>query len=1012
MAVTRCVCAGVLVASILSYAHVASAEIPKPDDAPKPMSPLESAKSVQLPDGFYLESVASEPLIQQPSGICWDAQGRLFVSELHGYNLEGHYDILELNKTGELDRVVQRIHASEEAKEAARPGTYGTIKRLADSDGDGVLDQAVVFADRLPPCHGICPARDGLIAICTTDILFLADRDGDGKAEVQEVLFQGFSASGLERSINSPQWDPDGWISVSMSGDAGTITGPYLPAPVNLPHSDFRIKADGTAIEPILGVSRTFGAAFTERGERVVVTTAVPAIFAAPIPWRYLSRNPDYAAEGLEIWSGGQRTYPASKPHPWRTRRAEDPGFSKYYTDGYGIVETAPNGYFTSACSPLVYRDTVLPGLHGQIFTCEPAQNMVHRALLSRVEARLHLSRAPEEEKSEFLASKDSWFNPISLVHGPDGCIYIVDFYREIIEDYSAVPRYLQQQYGLTNGNDFGRIWKLTHRDAQPLPVRDMSHLSGAELVEELQSPGLWRRQTARRLLEEQQQVSEAPAIARLVETSDSPEVVINALGTLENLDRLQVETVLAALSSTDAGIRIRALRLGEPWLHSHPEILVRTLEAAKDEDLSVALQAALSLGETSDPRAIAALADLARNSGHVDWIDTAIITSLSGRAGRMLQLLLTDQPLENAGRLLSPLAAAVAARKNPEELSALLTFLPQIEDLSLQRLCWEGLAAGLSGPVLIALSPEASAALKATERHDDPQIAEVGKSLVQRLQIETPEERLARITEALNTVRDIQAKVEDRLAAVSEIAGENDPQVSAGLLTTISESTPQVRDAILTAVFSRQDRLPAVVSALEENTFPVSFLSAVQRSALLTHNQADIRDRASQLFHARDRDIQQLLSKYSAALNQERDLSRGATLYAKHCGTCHQAHGVGHAVGPDLAAEFKRPEETILRDIIDPSGTITAGYGTYTVVSTDGRIISGLLAAESASSITLKQPEGKSQTILRKDVEEIKASNVSLMPENLVEALQPQDVADILAWVRTVKKETASEPK
>lgn len=1008
----QCVYAVAIVALIVSSARVVTAEIPKPDDAPKPLSPSESAKCVQLPEGFYLESVVSEPLIQQPSGICWDAQGRLYVSELHGYNLEGHYDILELNNTGKLDRVVQRIHASPEAKEAAKSGTYGTIKLLEDRDGDGTLDHAVLFADRLPPCHGICPARDGLIAVCTTEILFLADRDGDGKAEFQEVLFRGFSSPGLERSINSPQWDPDGWISVSMSGDAGTITGPYLPAPVELPQSDFRIKAEGTAIEPILGLSRTFGATFTERGERVVVTTSIPAIVQAPIPWRYLRRNPDYAANSLEIWSGDQRTYPVSKPHPWRTRRAEDPGFSKYYMDHYGIVETAPNGYFTSACSPLVYRDTVLPGLHGHLFTCEPAQNMIHRALISRVETRLQISRAPEEQQSEFLASKDSWFNPISLTHGPDGCIYIVDFYREIIEDYSAVPRYLQQQYGLTNGNDYGRIWKLTHVNARELPLRGLAHLSGDELVDELQSPGLWRRQTARRLLVEQQHTSKAPAIARLVETSDSPEVVINALGTLADLDQLQPETVLAALSSADASVRIRALRLGEPWLHRHPEILARTLQAAKDEDLTVALQAALSLGETSDPQALSALADLARDSGQVDWIETAIMTSLSGRAGQMLKLLLSDQPLGNAESLLSPLAASVAARKNPEELSELVAFLPQIEDLALQRLCWEGLAAGLSGPVRIALSAEASAALKATERHDDPKIAEFGKTLVKRLQIETPEERQARITKALNTMRDIQAKVEDRLAAVTEIAGENDPQVSAGLMSTISESTPQVRDAILNAVFSRQDRLPEVVAALEKNTFPASFLSAVQRSALLTHNHADIRERANRLFYAKDRDIQQLLSKFSAALNQERDPARGAVLYAKHCGTCHQAHGVGYSVGPDLAAEFKRPEETILRDIIDPSGAITPGYGTYTVISTDGRIMTGLLAAESASSITLKQPEGKLQTILRKDIEEIKASNVSLMPENLIKVLQPQDVADILAWIRTVKKEAVIESK
>ncbi|WP_437222102.1 PVC-type heme-binding CxxCH protein [Planctomicrobium sp. SH661] len=1001
-----------LFVAVILLVDLSQAEIPVPDDAPQPKTPAESQKCFHVPDGFRLELIACEPVTQQPSGVCWDAHGHLYVSELHGYNLEGHYDILELNKTGKLDRVVQRIQASSEAKEAAKPGVYGTVKRLQDTDGDGVMDKAVVFADRLLPCYGICPARDGIIAVCTTDILFLADRDGDGEAEIREVLYSGFSIDALDRSINSPQWGADGWITVSMSGHAGWITGPQLTEPTYIPNTDFRMKDDGSAIEPIPGISYTFGATFTERGERIVNQTVNPAVMVAPISWRYLARNPDFAASGLELPSEIQVAYPLSKPHPWRTHRAADPGFSKFYMDSYGIAETAPNGYFTSACTPLVYRDNVLPGLHGELLICEPSQNMVFRGLLTREETRLLLSRIPEEQQSEFLASTDSWFNPISLSLGPDGYIYIVDYYREIIEDYSAVPRYLQQQYGLANGNDYGRVWRLTHCDAHPLPMVDMTRFPPEELVEELASPGLWHRQTARRLLVEQRQNSAGPAIARLANESSSPEVVINALQTLAELNVLQVQTVLETLSAADAGVRIAAMRLAEPWLHSQPKIFDKILELAQEKDTSVVLQAALSLGESEAPRALAMLAEIARKHGQVQWIDTAIMSSLGGsRAGEMLSTLLAaPQSMEQARQLLTPLASAVAARRNPEELSGLLTLLPQIEDLDCQRLCWEGLAAGIASPVSVALSSEAVAALKISQEHPDNVVAEVAKILIQRLQLESPEERTARLALAFETMNDIQAERDARLAAVSEISGENDPAVTSGLLAAITGSTPQVRDAILTAVFSRRDRLPEVVSALEAQAFPVAFLSAVQRSALLSDGNAEIRDRASQLFKAQTRDIQDLLERYSAALNGERNLSRGQVLYEKHCGICHQAHGVGSAVGPDLTAEFKRAEETILKDILDPSGTITGGYTTYSVLCTDGRVLSGVLGGESASSITLKQPEGKIQTLLRKNIEEIKASNVSLMPENLVESLQPQDVADILGWLRAGKSKPVNE--
>ncbi len=145
------------------FVRPAAAEIPKPTDAPRPLSPSESAKTFHLPAEFQLDLVACEPLIHEPSGVCWDARGRMFVCELHGYNVEGQFDIEELNKSGQLDRVVRRLDADEKAKQAAKSATFGTVKLLLDTDADGQMDQQRIWADRLPPCYGICPARDGIV---------------------------------------------------------------------------------------------------------------------------------------------------------------------------------------------------------------------------------------------------------------------------------------------------------------------------------------------------------------------------------------------------------------------------------------------------------------------------------------------------------------------------------------------------------------------------------------------------------------------------------------------------------------------------------------------------------------------------------------------------------------------------------------------------------------------------------------------------------------------------------
>jgi putative membrane-bound dehydrogenase-like protein len=988
---------------LLGITGTTCGQIPKPDDAPKPLPPNESARHFRVPEGFRIELVASEPLIREPSGVCWDERGQLFVCELHGYNLEGQYDIDELNRTGKLDRVVRRIQADERHKKAAEAETYGTIKRLYDVDGDRRMDRAEVWADRLPPCLGICPARGGLIAACQTQILFLADRDGDGQAEVREVLFEGFAKGPLERSINCPQWGPDQWIYVGRGSGGGTIRGKYLRKPVQLPHTDFRIKPEGTAIEPVSGGTHTMGFTFTESGDRFLISTREPGIFVAPLGWRYLARNPDVPAPPLEQPATvDQRVYPTSKPHPWRTRRAADPGFSKYYSDQYGIEESAPNGYFTSACSPLVYQDVALPGLRGQLLACEPAQNLVHRAVVERDGARLTLRRAPGEEQAEFLTSTDPWFHAIALSHAPDGSVFISDFYREIIEDYSAIPRYLQQQYGLVSGKDRGRIWRLTHPNTACAPAADMSRLGANQLAAEVGSPHFWRRITARRLLIERQLVQAAPLLSRLARASVEPVTVHHALDTLDGLGSLGPTDVDSALDHSDPSVRRQAIKFAERWLDEDPRMLDRLLALATDPEPMVRLQLALSLGESSDARVLSALAQVGRAHGDERWMAAAILTSVPGRGGALLTELLRSQAnLGKAEALLEPLCAAIANRRRGSELSQAMVQVGALENRRLQASCLRGMRASFQGPTTLELSEPARTALKMLAISSDAAVHGYVLQLITLLGIETPVERRARQARASREVRDLRLSVEARLAAVVRLADDNDPQAADALLAALPASTPQVRDAILGAMLSRRDRLPALLGALEAKSVSASFLSAVQRETLLATGETAIRERAAALLKPKSAVNLELYELYVKALQDRRDGARGEQVFREKCASCHEAHGLGHPVGPDLGAEFQRAEETIIRDVLAPNEIISPGYVTYAVATTAGLVFSGLLVAESPTSITLRQAEGKEQTILRKDVDELRAMSVSMMPEDLPKTVTPRDLADLLAWLR-----------
>ena len=893
---------GLAIFVLIPAPHRAVAQIPPPTDAPKPLSPEESASAFKLPEGFRMEVIASEPLIESPSGACWDEHGSLFVSELHGYNLEGQLDIEELNKTGKLDTEVRRVQADEKFKVAARGGTFGRVKKLRDTNGDGRMDTAESWGRDLPPVYGLVAARGGVILACAPHIIFLADRDGDGKAEVQETLFTGFPTGNLERGINAPQWGTDGWIYFGQGAGGGEITGPHLSGPVNLPRTNFRIRPDGSAIEPVTGGTGTFGFALTETDALFTVSTGEPGRCVAPLPWRYLIRNPDAAARDLEVATGEKRVFPLASAHPWRQKRAEHAEYNKFYRDRYGAGDSDAGGLFTSACCPLIYQDAVLPGVQGQYFVCEPSGNILHRALIEPDGSALKLVRPPGEKQSEFAASSDSWSHPMNLTHGPDGSIWVVDYYREIIEDYSAIPRHLQQQYGLYNGHDRGRLYRLTHRDAAAAPPADMSKLDAAALAKECASPLFWRRQTAQRLLVERSDQSIAPALRLLLAAPQAaPATLITTLRTMDQVGVIGPADLMPFLSHGTTSVRTHALQLSDRWLAREEgrELLDKLLSAlAQERDPRVLIQFALSLGESRDPRATAALAEIARTHLEVRWMQSAILSSLSGRGADMLAELLREPG--GSGSLVPGLAEAVAAGQDEAELARTLGLIAAAEP-DTQITALEAMVAG---------------------RKNAP-----------RKPLDSPEARTALAT----------------LAASPSAA--------------VRTATGSLADTFVPSAADAPAALPEFVKPAME----------VSEESFRT---------------------------FLAALSGPRDLKRGHEVFTQTCASCHRVGEEGVEFGAELLAQIGIAEEALLKEILMPSERIRPGYETTMLEMKNGQPLIGLLKDDGATSITLSQPGGAQQTVLRKDVTGVRRLPMSLMPS--FAALPPADVASVLAWLRS----------
>jgi putative membrane-bound dehydrogenase-like protein len=981
----------------------AHAQISKPADAPKPLPPAQSVKKVSLPDGFSLKLIASEPLIRQASGVCWDAKGRLFVCELHGYNMEGQYDIEELNKTGKLDRVVRRLSAPPEAVAKAEKVQTGAVKMLTDTDGDGVMDKEQVWADDLPSCFGLIPARDGVIVMCSPHIIFLADRDGDGKAEIRETLFTGFTTGILERRRNTPKWGPDGWIYAAR-GRRSRVTGPKLKKPVNLPATDFRFKPDGSAIEPITGGTSTIGYAFTEARQRFVATTVVPGIYVAPLPWHYLGRNPTLRVGRLTQRAANyNRVFPTAKPHPWRSKRANDKGFFEYYRKRYGLSESAADGYFTSGCSPFIYYDDALPGLRGQYFVCEPAGNMVHRALIQRKGTELYLERPAAEQKKEFLASADIWFHPMSIEHGPDGSMVIVDFYREIIEDYSAIPRYLQQQYGLEDGKDHGRIWRLVHEKMEKAPSWDMSKLDDVALAKEAASSYFWRRTTARRLLGEKVvkggKVAEGTVAQLVQQISGKTSGAINSLYTLAAVDAMSPSALMAGLKHEDHAVRVNALKLSDPWLDRSPQILKQVVSMTEDKDSFVLLQLAMTLGESRASEATSALIKVAEGHSNIKWMNLAIQSSVYNRELAMFKALAAQADAKED--LLDRLAQWVAARRRGHEIAELLAVVESMKDGSTQRTSLNGLRRVINKRVASAMPASATESLNRLSLASDVDTAKLAKQLSGFFTPESAQERKTRIAQASKRAMDVMLGTQGRIDAIRELGAESDPAVTKTLISVFASATPNVRPAILTAIFAQQNRIEPLVGAMENKAIPPSALSAVQRGQLLNHTDAKIQQRGEKLFATNSEAFAKTFAPFAKALKAKRDLDNGQAMFNKTCAACHQVRGLGARIGPDLSGEMKRPEESTLKDILAPSSSITAGYTTFIVQTKKGATVVGLLVSEAPGNITLKDVAGKSHVVSRTDIASIKALNVSLMPEGLAKTLGPKNAADLIAWLR-----------
>lgn len=638
-----------IIASVLSCS-----EKPRYAEA---LSPEEAIKTFELEEGFTIETFATEPFVSDPIMLMFDEQGSAYVVEMADY-------------------------PGKPAPDAGK----GRIKLLKDTDGDGVIDSATVFADGIGDATSLLPYAGGLLVTAAPNIIYYKDTDGDGKADHEEILFSGFFENNSEAQITSLTYGVDNWIYANNNGQRSGVKSARHPETdtLSLAGKDFRFRLDKNLFEAESGAGQ-FGLTTDDWGRRFF-TQNTWHLQTAPIPDRYLNRHkrmPSHSSVANIYGTEDIRAFAISEPPYWRVERSE--GRQRQY-DAAGLDRTEHVwNHFTGASGGMMYNAGLFPETYyGSIFTSEVALNLVHRDVIHPTQEGPFLTakRAPEGQEKEFLASTDSWFRPVNSTVGPDGALYVVDMYRQHIETPVSIPDSLKVDMDFQKGTELGRIYRIFPEGKRPEPsLPALGGKSSDELVNLLTHTDQWWRIQAQRLLVERKDASVAGKVTELLKTHADPRTRLHALYVLEGLDQLSAEHVSVALADSHPQLRKHGIILAERY----PALVDAVIKAADDQEAEVAFQAALSLGQFAPTaETIDAMAKLAIKYGADPWFRKAILSSDLGASYRLYQPLTQsaeyNEAIRNQPKFMEELAFTIGASGDLSQYKTFVATLPKGE--------------------------------------------------------------------------------------------------------------------------------------------------------------------------------------------------------------------------------------------------------------------------------------------------------------------------------------------
>jgi putative membrane-bound dehydrogenase-like protein len=974
----------------------------------KPVDPVESMKHIAVPGDFEVQLFAAEPDISKPISMAFDHRGRLWVVETRDYPNE------------------------------MQPAGKGRdrIKICEDTNGDGRADKFTVFAETLSIPTSLAFAGGGVVIHQAPETLFLKDTDGDDKADERRVLFRGWGTSDTHAGPSNLRYGMDNWLYgiVGYSSFRGEVGGEHLEFHQGL----YRFKPDGSKLEFLRSTSNnSWGVGLSEEG-LVFGSTAngCPSVFM-PIPNRYYEAVRGAAPRVLRNIADSNRFFPITD----KVRQVDYHG---------GFTAAAGHALYTARTYPRVYWNSAA-------FVSEPTGHLVATFALER-----RGSDYASHNAWNLVASDDEWTAPVQAEVGPDGQVWIIDWYNFIVQ-HNPTPQGFRTGKGAAyetplRDKTHGRIYRIVSKSGKPTPPVHLDPRDASSLVAGLKSTNMLWRMHAQRLLVERGNRDIVPALVALVNDRSVDEIGLNtaaihALGALHGLGALSVKdadgpavaAATSALKHASAGVRRNALAF-----LPRDEATTRAIVAARspvDADAQVKLAAFLALSELPRSQAAAELIAEALNDSSAaedrNLVD-AIVMAAAAHDREFLAVISKHSP--SGSRAARDVAADIIrrvsehyARGGPEATVASLLPALAAAEAGVSSAVISGLATGWPKGMRVRLTDDADKALSALL----PKLAAASRTSLVNLAGRWGSKAFERDSAALAsallaTVKDesksddtraeaarqlvefrpqdvdsaralldlVTPRVSGKLSAelFSAAARADSAELSPLLTERLGTLTPTARAEAIRALLSRSERAGALIDAIESGSVTLGELSLDQKQALAAHPNSAVAARAKQLL-ARggglpDADRQKVIDTLAPTVLKGGDSARGKQVFTQQCAKCHAHSGEGGKVGPDLTGMSVHPREELLTHILDPSRSVEGNFFQYAVATTDGRVLNGLLAAETKTSLELVDTEGKTQTISRSDVEQIIASKKSLMPEGFEKQIPAEGLADLLAFL------------